>query len=233
LVLFLIVQQLGAVYAVRYYAFARQAQALAVDAVRAGCDEPLFVKLVCPTDPQLVPLYRPTLEAKQLSIFGRPLENRNELSDTFCCKGDAHMANRNLDSAEAFYRAALLLNPGNTVPLTGLALVQFDRKDWPAAEQALVHCLQVHPDDSDLHSTLGVTLAQEKKFDDAFAEFAKARQLAPTSPVSYINEAAVRADLSQFSKAIALYQEALRRDPTNAAAQLALGRLLARTGVAN
>ena len=77
-----------------------------------------------------------------------------EFYDVYCSAGDAEIAIRKLDAAEALYRRGTEINPLDYQAYYGLARVFLARKQLQKAEAELNTVIVLAPDDIDAHSML-------------------------------------------------------------------------------
>lgn len=106
--------------------------------------------------------------------------------------------------------------PEDPEPRRALGNLYFDAGLWPQAEAAYRDYLEIQPDDPDALTDLGVSLYQQRSFDDALVQFRRAHQIAPDHWESRFNEAlALAFGLRRFEEAEALVEELRRLQPDN------------------
>jgi TolB-like protein/DNA-binding winged helix-turn-helix (wHTH) protein/Tfp pilus assembly protein PilF len=94
--------------------------------------------------------------------------------------------------------------------------------DWPGAEKAFQHAIQLNPNEPIGHGMYANFLDSMGRFDEAFREFQKARELDPVALFFISNMAEHFRAMREFERAIAENRKALEMDPAFADAHESL-----------
>jgi tetratricopeptide (TPR) repeat protein len=132
--------------------------------------------------------------------------------------------------AEAEYRAAIALDPGNAKPHYNLANVLRDQGALEAATNEYRVAINLNPKDVAAHINFGNTLLDQGKFKDAIAEYQVVLTLDPKNADARSGLGLVYRDRGNLAEAIAEYRKAIELDPPNAAAHSNLGNVLREQG---
>lgn len=135
-------------------------------------------------------------------------------------------------AAERYLNQALGIAPDHPVACFLLGTVQFQQRNWTAAEQWLRRALSVQ-DASELAMVeyyLGLSLKFQRRHADALDHLDRARLLAPHNHQIQGSCAVVLQHLQRFDDAIAAYQDMLAHDPLDLATHLQVNELLYRQG---
>jgi len=127
---------------------------------------------------------------------------------------DAILAERPGDDAAHEYRARALLALGRV----------------EEAERHAQDAVRLDPDETRYRELLARILSEEGAHRDAAAEFGRLARNDPRQATWTVAEARERIDAAQPAMGVEAAQRAVRLDPDNGAAQLALSQALARTG---
>src|SRR6266446_7645821 len=100
------------------------------------------------------------------------------------------------------------MNTNRIVTLAVALLVSISLSEGLAKEKA-----EGGGEASDAHSRRGIELAQEKKFDEAIAEFTKALQADPGNPVKYRNRGSAYRQAGRFPEAAADFSKMIQLAP--------------------
>ncbi len=139
--------------------------------------------------------------------------------------GRLALEEKNLPLAERQLNRALELDAQETSVLLDLGDLA-ERAGMPSkAAERYASYLQTHPDAAPVHRRLGSIYLQQKKTEDAVAEFEQATKLAPV-PEDDWNLARAYASLKKLDLAIARLLRVRQAQPNNFEATLLLGQLL-------
>lgn len=94
--------------------------------------------------------------------------------------------------------------------------------DRPTARQELSQLLMLSPDYPDALFQMGVLNYQEKRYDDAIANFERMQKVAPNDPRGLIGKVQTMQGLKKFDEAIRLLQDDLKANPQRSFYRLAL-----------
>jgi len=89
-----------------------------------------------------------------------------------------------LPSAQASLEEALHLDKRNPVSLSNLAIVNFRQGDYRAAEDLLLTCLEVDPNNQTIHYLLGEAYYAQDKISQAISQWNVALRLGPNKSIS-------------------------------------------------
>lgn len=113
-------------------------------------------------------------------------------------------------------RAYVEKNPNDADAVLQLANLNFDIRNWGRAEELYRQYLKLRPKDANVMTDLGISYRESQKFDEALAQFAEAKKLAPEHWQAYYNEVVVLAfDLKRFEDADRVLGELQRLQPGN------------------
>ena len=101
---------------------------------------------------------------------------------------------------------------------------------WRNSESLWAHTLACTPDNAIAHNSLGVTLLQKGKVDEAIIHYQKALQITPDYPLAYINLGNALLRKGNVDEAIVHYLKALQITPDYAEAYINLGNALLQKG---
>ncbi|HXZ27083.1 MAG TPA: winged helix-turn-helix domain-containing protein [Terriglobales bacterium] len=97
---------------------------------------------------------------------------------------------------------------------TALAVIAQDYDwDWPTTEREYLRAIQLDPNYATGHHWYAEFLAQQGRFDEAFAEIERARQLDPLSLIIATDRAKIFCYARQYDRSVTEYQSVLARDP--------------------
>lgn len=128
-------------------------------------------------------------------------------------KAQNHLARKELPLAQAIYQRILRTDSGNLVARRnmGATLVEQDK-----LEQALIHyelALKYHPNDAELHYSLGVITQRFNKLYEAMGHYLKAIELRPQHIEAFENLANIQTQLCLYEDALTSYQHILDIEP--------------------
>jgi tetratricopeptide (TPR) repeat protein len=93
-------------------------------------------------------------------------------------------------------------------------MIRIYRRDWSGAEESFRCAVECNPGDATARQWYAHFLAAMGRFDEAFEQIARARELDPLSLVVITEAGNVHFMARRFDVAIRLYREALDLDPT-------------------
>jgi Tfp pilus assembly protein PilF len=134
--------------------------------------------------------------------------------------GVALQTDGRLEEAEAHYRRSIAIDPdygpayvnlGMALMARGDALVRMNRETEAIA--AYRESLQLNPNNSLLHFTVGSLLVKAERFEEAIGEFRAGLALAPDSAEAHNNLGGALAATGRPAEAIAEFEQALRLNP--------------------
>jgi tetratricopeptide (TPR) repeat protein len=106
------------------------------------------------------------------------------------------------------YEEAIAKDPQDLTSLEGLAVAHYQLGEYDAAAETYLKILAI-TDDAFIRNALGNVYRDQKKYDEAIAEYEKAITLDPTLKFPYINEATVWAKFKgDMAKAQAILDKA-------------------------
>ncbi len=111
--------------------------------------------------------------------------------------------------------------------------VDIDLDDSGRLDEAIAHyrkALEIRPDFTEAHYSLGLILARRGQFDEAIAQYRKALEIRPDFTDARNNLGLILARRGQSDEAIAQYQKALEINPNDMQAHGNLGAALAENG---
>lgn len=158
-----------------------------------------------------------------------PVESTGAVSGAIELALKHHRAGR-LADADAAYRKALSLDPGNIDATHFLGLIAYQRGEHARAVELISSALARDGANAPAHNNLGNVLRDQGKPKDAEDCFRKANALRPDYPDALINLAALLASSGRLDEAIARYQAALSLRPDAMAVCFSLGNVLAARG---
>jgi tetratricopeptide (TPR) repeat protein/tRNA A-37 threonylcarbamoyl transferase component Bud32 len=128
--------------------------------------------------------------------------------------------------AEAAYREAVRLNPGDADAHEGLGGVLWDVKRYPEAETAYREAIRLDAGHVEAHNGLGLVLRDLRRYPEAEAAFREAIRLNSDDADLIYNLGLVLRDMRRYSEAETAFREAIRRDAGHSRAYNGLGSLL-------
>jgi tetratricopeptide (TPR) repeat protein len=174
-------------------------------------------------DPTEVPEFRLTTAAQAAALAGGAAVAA--LRDSFLKAAELQGAGQ-LDEAEAAYQAILDKQPDVPEVYQNLGQLYLAKKDYAAAETALLKGLELRPDSTD-SSTLLARLYQESgRPDKAMALIEKAAAGNPTDAKAQFNRGIFLLNANKNEEAIAAFEAAIKADPGTTEAYYRLGALM-------
>jgi tetratricopeptide (TPR) repeat protein len=128
--------------------------------------------------------------------------------------------------AEAAYREAIRLDPGNACAHRGLGIVLSWVKRYPEGEAAFREAIRLNPGDARAHRGLGGVMLAVNRDREAEAVYREAIRLDPGDARAHRGLGVVLANVKRYRDAEAAYRQAIRLDPGNASAHFGLGCIL-------
>ena len=116
-------------------------------------------------------------------------------------------------AAEAAFREASRLKPGNAHYHYDVGRVLYAREEYPAAEAAYREAVRLDQDDAQYHYSLGRVLNAQRKYPAAEGAFREAARLKPENAAYHYNLGYVRYAQQKYANAEASYREAVRLKP--------------------
>ncbi len=132
--------------------------------------------------------------------------------------GVIYLASRNVREAEEEFQKTLELRPGNELSLLRLAEVYTAAGRFAEAETAYRKAILLSPKDYMIHFNLGGLYVTQDKWDEALAAFRKAQALSSRDVLVPVVIARVLLQKGDLPGALAAAGQALRLDPSLAAA---------------
>ena len=137
---------------------------------------------------------------------------------------------RRAQEAEAAYRQAIGLDPGNARAHNGLAVVLAAAGKQAEAEAAYLQATRLEPGNACIVGNFGCFLVDTGRAGQAELVMQSVIAADPGSPRAWVNLGDARLDAGRPAEAGAAYQEAFRLDPGSAPACNGLGRALEAMG---
>jgi tetratricopeptide (TPR) repeat protein len=145
--------------------------------------------------------------------------------------GHALFDQRRYREAEAAYRDALRLQPGDPEAHNNLGVVLCDGlHEYEEAETAFRDALRLRPDYPMAHTNLGVALGNQGRYREAEAAYREALRLQPDLPLAHSDLGKALSDQSRYKEAVVACREALRLQPDLPEAHNNLGAALIHQG---
>jgi tetratricopeptide (TPR) repeat protein/peroxiredoxin len=136
----------------------------------------------------------------------------------------------NSDLAIEQFQYALKIDPEHSIALQNLGSAYRQKKDWPAAKQALDRSLALNPDDAEANYTLGMVYAQQDDAEHAYQYLQKALTARPAYPEALNNLGILYLRTQHPEKAIQNFEQCMRVAPAYDQAYLNLARVYAIEG---
>lgn len=134
-----------------------------------------------------------------------------------------------IPKARAAALKALELDEGLAEAHTSLALITENYDwNWAAAEKEYRRAIELNPNYATAHHWYAEFLTWQGRFDEAFAESERARQLDPLSLIIASDNAAILHYSRQYERAIAHYHAVIDMDPNFAQAHLVVASYVAK-----
>ncbi|MBZ5570382.1 MAG: tetratricopeptide repeat protein [Acidobacteriia bacterium] len=116
------------------------------------------------------------------------------------------------EQAESEWREAARLRPELAEVQRALAGVAVRKRDMGALEQAATQMITLQPASPDGYALRIISYINRKQFDNAEKDIRHVIEVAPQSPVGYVQLGSLRFVQKQYSEAGKAYQQALERD---------------------
>jgi tetratricopeptide (TPR) repeat protein len=182
--------------------------------------QPAFVEFrIALGDPTEIPPFK-LLTAAQAGQ--EPGSAQAELRASFQKAVDLQTAGK-LDEAEAQYKAILEKSPDVPEVYQNLGGVYSARKDYPAAEAALVKALELNPDSADIATQLAKVYHDTGQPEKAMEVMAKSAGANPTDAKAQFNQGIFLLNANKSEEAAAAFEAATKADPNMAEAFFRLG----------
>lgn len=131
-------------------------------------------------DPKNGALVKPQLLQKSIDLFTKAIELCPSLTDVLDSRADAYSALFKLDLAIADYEKSLAINPKNPTSMGRLGALYMDfRNQKEKAEELFRKALSLDPRFSETRLRLGRVLKQQKKYDEAIAQWEEGLKYSP------------------------------------------------------
>jgi TolB-like protein/DNA-binding winged helix-turn-helix (wHTH) protein/Tfp pilus assembly protein PilF len=151
------------------------------------------------------------------------------LADSYALISSYHFAPQDefMPKARAAALKALQLDERLAEAHTSLALIieNYDW-DWPGAEKEFRRAIQLDPNYATAHHWYAEYLSFQGRFDEAFAEIERARQLDPLSLIIAADNGSILYYSRQYDRAIQQLQAVLDMDPAFGRAHIVIGPLV-------
>lgn len=106
---------------------------------------------------------------------------------------------------------------GSKEDLQAYGIAQYATGDQNGAIETYTKQIEKEPNSVVAHSGLANALRDQKKFDEAIAEYEKVIKLSPTDISAYVNLASVyQYQFKQIDKAVEIYKQAIEKNPKSA-----------------
>jgi tetratricopeptide (TPR) repeat protein/tRNA A-37 threonylcarbamoyl transferase component Bud32 len=115
--------------------------------------------------------------------------------------------------AEAAYREATRLNPGDADAHEGLGAVLWRLKRFPEAEAVFHEAIRLDRGHAEAYNGLGLVLRDVKRYREAEAALRDAIRVTPDDAGMHSNLGLVLRDVKRYREAEAVFREAIRLDP--------------------
>ncbi|HEX7370071.1 MAG TPA: sulfotransferase [Rhodanobacteraceae bacterium] len=148
----------------------------------------------------------------------------------FLARAQAAVAAGDLQAARLTMDSVAALAPNHPEALRWTGIVAQHLQDHGTAAANYRHALEALPDDAELHTGLGVELAQLGRVSEGLVHLKRGCELAPDSATAWYNLAQVLQVHGEVEPAIEALQRTLMLDPDHTLAQLALAHVRASRG---
>lgn len=166
------------------------------------------------------------VEAKEACV--RLCEQWPQDAEAWFLLGAIHGQLGNFPDAERSCRAALRLQPTQSVLHYNLAIALINQQKTEDAIQHLRDAIRFNPEYAEAHADLGNVLQILGRHKEALACYDQAIHYKPEVAATYFNAGNANREIQQWDKAITCYQRAIELQPDFVAAYTELGRLLIR-----
>ena len=133
---------------------------------------------------------------------------------TLC--GHEHVATDDLDSAEACFRQALLVDPRHYNAWYGLGMIFYRTQRLPLADYHFSAAINLHPLSSPLHTYRGMVAAKQGRYDDAQALFVRALECNKRNVLARSNLAQTLITINQVEEGLGMVETMLESAPREA-----------------
>ena len=164
--------------------------------------------------------------AEAAIVYRESLRLNEKAANTWYGLGRALLGLNDIDDAEAAFTRAAAILPSHALAKIGLAEVATRREDDDAAEEVLRGVIAHDPDHALALHALGANLMRRCRPAEARPLIEKANRLQPSRPEVLTTLGYTVQQQGQYEQAIALYREALARNPFHSPAYVNLSRLL-------
>jgi Flp pilus assembly protein TadD len=189
--------------------------------------QPGFVEFrVSLGDPTEIPPFK-LLTAQQAGQ--QPGSPQAELRASFQKAVDLQTAGK-LDEAEAEYKAILEKSPDVPEVYQNLGGIYTAKKDYPAAETALLKALELNPGSADVATQLAKVYHDSGQPEKAMEVMAKSAGANPTDAKAQFNQGIFLLNANKSEEAIAAFEATIKADPNMTEAYYRLGALMVGQG---
>jgi len=162
--------------------------------------------------------------------YGLCLLRRGTIQGTL---GDADARAQRFAEARSHFRRLLELDRERPDVHHHLGFMDVEQQRWSSAESELTRCIDLAPEHAYCHYNLGYVFLKTGRCDDAVGAFVSALRSAQGDEVAIgarQNLGLAYAECADRDEVIARFIDRLRRDPSDAALHVDLGRLYAEAG---
>ena len=177
-------------------------------------------------DPTEIPSFK-LLTAQQAGQ--QPGSPQAELRASFQKAVDLQTAGK-LDEAEVEYKAILEKSPDVPEVYQNLGGIYTAKKDYPAAEVALVKALELNPGSADVATQLAKVYHETGQSEKAMEVMAKSAGANPADAKAQFNQGIFLLNANKQEEAIAAFEAAIKADPNMTEAYFRLGALMVGQG---
>lgn len=163
-----------------------------------------------PTHSRLVQAYEAFQrgdDSRAMQLYARVLAREPRNRDALLGAAAVHMRGRDLTRAAGYYAELLRVSPRDPAALAGLIAIAPDL-DPASGESRIKTLLAAHPDDANLHFTLGNLYAAQQRWPEAQQAYFEASRLDAGNPDYAFNLAVSLDRLSQRRAALEWYRRA-------------------------
>ena len=160
------------------------------------------------------------------AIGRQPLMSRVGANTALVSLGNVLLELGRTDEAAGMYQEARRVDPRDAAPLYCLALLETRRSNLPGAETLYREALRMKPDYQEAANNLAILLVNLGRPGEAVGTLERLLELKPDFAQGHFNIATILSGQGKADQAIDHYRAALRVNPGNGEARLALERAL-------
>jgi tetratricopeptide (TPR) repeat protein len=175
--------------------------------------------------------FRAGRAAEAIEALNGAAASRPDLWESYYLRGAVFLSIGSSAEAEADFRTALGLSPGTTLPRGALIDLYLDRREPANALPLIEEQIRLRPEDARPYLHLASAHRLSGRTADAIQAVGQALEKNTDLPDAYLQlgelwleEATTRNDAVAAEKAVAALSNAVKMEPSNGAAALALGR---------